>query len=166
MWIIIRLLIGIIILLIVEFYFVKRLNLAVKHLFPKFYENKFRLIRKVYLVWINLYPLALIFIFTYFAVTGSYLSSPEYKIIDYFLIYPFWINFLLMIQTAIYFLIIDLISLYIYPVRFDPFYYLGIAILLLVEFYFIKRLNLAIKHFFPKFYEKNFRIVRRVYLSG
>jgi predicted MPP superfamily phosphohydrolase len=123
MWIIIRLLIGIAILLIVEFYFVKRLNIAVKHLFPKFYENRFRLVRRIYLIWVNLYPLVLIFIFTHFAITGSYLSSPEEKIMDYFLIYPFWINFLLMLQTGIYFLIIDLISLYIYPVRFDPFYY-------------------------------------------
>ncbi len=81
MWIIIRLLIGIVILLLVEFYFVKRLNLAVKYFFPKFYENNYRLVKRVYLVWVNLYPLALIFIFTYFAITGSYLSSPENKII-------------------------------------------------------------------------------------
>jgi predicted MPP superfamily phosphohydrolase len=112
MWIIIRLLIGIAILLIVEFYFVKRLNLAVKHFFPKFYENKFRLVRRIYLIWVNLYPLALIFIFTYFAITGSYLSSPENKLIDYFLIYPFWINFLLMIQCAVFFIPLDIFKLF------------------------------------------------------
>ncbi|MDZ7625540.1 MAG: metallophosphoesterase [Ignavibacteriaceae bacterium] len=112
MWIIIRLLIGIAILLIVEFYFVKRLNLAVKQFFPKFYENKFRLVRRIYLVWVNLYPLVLLFIFTYFAVTGSYLSSPENKIIDYFLIYPFWINFLLMIQCALFFIPLDILKLF------------------------------------------------------
>lgn len=111
MWIIIRLLIGIAILLIVEFYFVKRLNLAVNHFFPKFYENKFRLVRKIYLIWVNLYPLVLIFIFTYFAITGSYLSSPENKLIDYFLIYPFWINFLLMIQCAVFLIPLDIIKL-------------------------------------------------------
>jgi predicted MPP superfamily phosphohydrolase len=111
MWIIIRLLIGIAILLIVEFYFVKRLNLAVKHFFPKFYENKFRLVRRIYLIWVNLYPLALLFIFTYFAITGSYLSSPENKIIDYFLIYPFWINFLLMIQCVVFLIPLDIIKL-------------------------------------------------------
>lgn len=111
MWIILRLLIGIAILLIVEFYFVRRLNLAIKHFFPKFYENKFRLVRRVYLVWVNLYPLVLLFIFTYFAITGSYLSSPEDKIIDYSLIYPFWINFLLMIQCALFFIPLDIFKL-------------------------------------------------------
>lgn len=111
MWIITRLLIGIAILLIVEFYFVRHLNLAVKHFFPKFYENKFKLVKRIYLVWVNLYPLALIFIFTYFAITGSYLSSPENKLIDYFLIYPFWINFLLMIQCAVFLIPLDIIKL-------------------------------------------------------
>lgn len=111
MWIIIRLLIGIAILLIVEFYFVKRLNLAVKHFFPKFYENKFQLVRRIYLIWVNLYPLVLLFIFTHFAITGSYLSSPENKIIDYFLIYPFWINFLLMIQCVVFLIPLDIIKL-------------------------------------------------------
>jgi len=115
MWIIFRLLIGIVILLIVEFYFVKRLNLAIKHFFPKFYENKFRLVRRIYLIWVNLYPLALLFIFTYFAITGSYLSSPENKIIDYLLIYPFWISFLLMIQCALFFIPLDLIKLILFP---------------------------------------------------
>lgn len=111
MWIIIRLLIGIVILLIVEFYFVKRLNLAVKHFFPKFYENKFRLIRRIYLIWVNLYPLILVFIFTYFAITGSYLSAPENKLIDYLLIYPFWINFLLMIQCVVFLVLLDIVKL-------------------------------------------------------
>lgn len=111
MWIILRLLIGISILLLVEFYFVKRLNLALKHFFPKFYEDKFHLIRRIYLIWVNLYPLVLLFIFTYFAITGSYLSSPENKIIDYFLIYPFWINFLLMIQCSVFFIPLDILKL-------------------------------------------------------
>ena len=35
MWIIIRLLIGIVVLLIVEFYFIKHVNLAIKHFFPE-----------------------------------------------------------------------------------------------------------------------------------
>lgn len=111
MWIIIRLLIGIVILLIMEFYFIKRLNLAIKHFFPNFYEKKFHLVRKIFLIWMNLYPLVLIFIFTYFAISGSYLPAPESKFIDYLLIYPFWIFFMLMIQCAIFFIPLDIIKL-------------------------------------------------------
>jgi len=116
MWIIVRLLIGFAILFIAEFYFVKRLNLATKHFFPKFYEKNFRLVRRVYLIWVNLYPIVLLFIFAYFAITGSYLTAPESKIVDYLLIYPFWISFLLMLQCAIFFIPLDLIKLILFPV--------------------------------------------------
>lgn len=112
MWIIIRLLIGIVILLIVEFYFIKHVNLAIKLFFPSFYEKKFHLVRKVFLIWMNLYPIILIFIFTYFAITGSYLTAPESKIIDYLLIYPFWIFFVLMIQCCLLFIPLDLIKIF------------------------------------------------------
>jgi predicted MPP superfamily phosphohydrolase len=64
---------------------------------------------------VNLYPIALLFIFIYFAITGSYLSAPENKIVDYLLIYPFWISFLLMIQCALFFIPLDLIKLILFP---------------------------------------------------
>jgi predicted MPP superfamily phosphohydrolase len=112
MWIIIRLLIGIVVLLIVEYYFIRHVNLAIKLFFPTFYEKRFHLVRKIFLVWMNLYPLALIFIFTYFAITGSYLSAPENKIIDYLLIYPFWTFFVLIIQCCLLFIPLDLIKIF------------------------------------------------------
>ena len=111
MWVILRLLIGIVILVAAEYYFIRRLNFATKNFFPKFYEGKFRHIRKIFLVWINLYPLVLLFIFTYFGITGSYLTAPESWIIDYLLIYPFWVAFILMIQCFLFFIPIDLIKL-------------------------------------------------------
>jgi predicted MPP superfamily phosphohydrolase len=67
--------------------------------------------RKIFLIWMNLYPLVLLFIFTYFGITGSYLSAPENVLIDYLLIYPFWISFILMIQCFLFFIPIDLIKL-------------------------------------------------------
>jgi predicted MPP superfamily phosphohydrolase len=114
MWIIIRLLIGIAILVAVEFYFIKRVNLAIKHFFPHFYEKKYSLIKKVFLIWMNLYPLILIIFFTYFAVTGSYATAPESIVIDYLFIYPFWISFILMIQCGLFFIVLDLLKLLSY----------------------------------------------------
>jgi len=111
MWIVVRLLIGIGILLLVEFYFVKRLNLAVKHFFPKFYAGNFGHVKKIFLAWMNLYPLVLVFIFVYFSITGSYLSAPESRVIDYTLVYPFWISFLLMIQCSLFFIPLDISKL-------------------------------------------------------
>lgn len=115
MWIILRLLIGIAVLLLVEFYFINRVNFVVKHFYPKFYIKKFLLVRKIFLIWMNLYPLVLIIIFTYFAVSGSYLTAPESWIIDYLFVYPFWLSFILMIQCCLFFVPLDLINLSSYP---------------------------------------------------
>jgi hypothetical protein len=116
MWIIIRLFIGIAILLIVEFYFIKHVNLAIKLFFPNFYEKKFQLVRKIFLIWMNLYPVVLLFIFTYFAISGAYLTAPQSRIIDYLLIYPFWTFFILIIQCCLFFIPLDLLKLISYMV--------------------------------------------------
>jgi predicted MPP superfamily phosphohydrolase len=53
----------------------------------------------------------LIFLFTYFGITGSYLTSPENWIVDYLLIYPFWIAFILMIQCFLFIIPLHLLKL-------------------------------------------------------
>ena len=115
MWIILRLLIGITLLLAVELYFVKKTNLSARTLFPIFYQKKYRAIRRIFLIWLNLYPVVLIVIFIYFAISGEYVSSPDNKLIDYFLIYPFWCFFILTTQVGVYFLIIDFLKLLLFP---------------------------------------------------
>ena len=115
MWIILRLLIGITLLLAVELYFIKKTNLSVRTFFPIFYQNKYPTIRRIFLIWLNLYPIVLIIIFIYFAISGEYVSSPDNKIIDYLLIYPFWCFFILTTQVGIYFLIIDFLKLLLLP---------------------------------------------------
>ncbi len=116
MWIIIRLLIGITLLALVEIYFIKKLGLAVKTLFPVFHQKQFKIIKRIFLIWMNFYPTILIAIFVYFAITSEYVTQPASRIIDYLVIYPFWVSFILMVQTAIYFIIVDLIKLISYPI--------------------------------------------------
>jgi len=115
MWIILRLLIGITLLLAVELYFIKKTNLSVRTFFPIFYQKKYPTIRRIFLIWLNLYPVVLIIIFIYFAISGEYVSSPDNKLIDYLLIYPFWCFFILTTQVGIYFLIIDFLKLLLFP---------------------------------------------------
>ncbi|GBD88437.1 putative metallophosphoesterase [bacterium BMS3Abin03] len=136
MWIIVRLLIGIIILAVVEIYFIKRTDQAVKKLFPLFHQKKFAVIKKIFLGWVNLYPVVLIYVFVRFAITSEYVSTPESGWFDYLLVYPFWLLFILMLQTALYFLLIDIIKLVLYPLfkRHKEKYlrYQAIAVLMLV----------------------------------
>ncbi len=139
MWIILRLLIGISLLLAVELYFIKKTNLSVRNLFPKFYQNKYPLIRRIFLIWLNLYPVVLIIIFIYFSISGEYVSSPDNKIIDYLLIYPFWIFFILITQVGLYFLIIDFLKLLLLPYyrkhRDNLLRFQSIVVLVIVGFF-------------------------------
>jgi len=141
MWIILRLLIGISLLLAVELYFIKKTNLSVRNLFPKFYQSKYPLIRRIFLIWLNLYPVVLIIIFIYFAITGEYVSSPDNKIIDYFLIYPFWCFFILTTQVGVYFLIIDFLKLLLLPYyrkyRHNILSFQSVVVLVMVVFFII-----------------------------
>ena len=141
MWIILRLLIGIALLFTVELYFLKKTNLSVRTFFPVFYQKKYPLIRRIFLIWFNLYPFVLIVIFIYFAISGEYVSSPDNKIIDYLLIYPFWCFFILTTQVGVYFLVIDFLKLLVLPIYRKHRNYLlrfqSVAVLVLVGFFII-----------------------------
>jgi len=141
MWIIVRLVIGITLLALVEIYFIKKLGLAVKTLFPVFHQKQFKIIKRIFLIWMNFYPIILIIVFVYFAITSEYVAQPTIRIIDYLVIYPFWISFILMVQTAIYFLIVDLTKLFTYPLikKHKPVFvkWQSVFILLLICFFLV-----------------------------
>jgi predicted MPP superfamily phosphohydrolase len=115
MWIIVRLLIGLVILVVVEYYFIKKTSLALKYLVPSFYKDKFKILKRIFFVWMNMYPIVLIIVYVYFAITSEYMTMPESRIFDYLFIYPFWIFFILTIQVGIYFLVIDIFKLLLFP---------------------------------------------------
>ena len=115
MWIIIRLLIGVLLLAAVEIYFIRRTDQAVKKRFPVFHQKKFAVVKKIFLGWVNLYPVVLIYIFVRFAITSEYVSTPDSAWFDYLLVYPFWILFILMLQTSVYFILMDIIKLISFP---------------------------------------------------
>ncbi|UCH64682.1 MAG: metallophosphoesterase [Ignavibacterium sp.] len=89
--------------------------MAFKLFLPSFYQKNFRTIKRVFLIWMNLYPVVLIVVFTYFAITLERITMPESRIIDYLLIYPFWIFFILSVQVFLYFIIIDILKLLLFP---------------------------------------------------
>jgi len=141
MWIIIRLLISIALLAVVEIYFIKKLGLAVKNLFPVFYQKQYKIIKRIFLIWMNIYPIILIAVFVYFAITSELVTQPASKIIDYLVVYPFWISFVLMVQTTVYFVIIDLVKLVGYPFikkhKMTFIKWQSVFILLLISFFSI-----------------------------
>jgi len=141
MWIIVRLLIGIAILAILEIYFLRKAGPAVKILFPSFFQEKYKIIKRVFIIWLNLYPLVLILAYIYFAITSEGISAPESFFYDYSLVYPFWILFLLMMQVTVYLLIIDLVKLFLLPLykkhKSKTLKFQGIIVLVSVTFFMV-----------------------------
>lgn len=116
MWIIIRVLIAIVILFLVEFYFARKVKTTVTALFPSVPDKRRKLVIRIFLMWLNLYPVFLIAGSIYAAISGQRIYFPEYAIVDYLIIYPFWILFILIVQTIVIFLLVDIIKLLLYPI--------------------------------------------------
>lgn len=111
MWILLRVLIGIVILFLLEYYFVRKLNLVFKVLFPGFSIKKKKFFLYSFIVLLNFYPAVLIFNAIYAAITKQSVAFPQNIFADYLLLYPFWILIILITQVSVLFLFIDLIGL-------------------------------------------------------
>jgi uncharacterized protein len=109
-----RIVIAAALIFLVEYYFTKKISTAIKNLFPGFPDKNRKLILKIFLIWINLYPLFLIFDWSYAALSNNYVWIPQNFFFDYVLIYPFWIGLLLVTQCDLFFLIIDVIRFIIF----------------------------------------------------
>ncbi|MEJ2613361.1 MAG: metallophosphoesterase [Ignavibacteriaceae bacterium] len=112
---IIRIFIAVILLFLVEYYFAKKVSKAIKNVFPKLSEKTKKVVLTVFFVWINLYPLFLIIDWSYAAISNSYVWVPQNFFFDYFLIYPFWTGLFIVVQSDLFFLIIDIFRIFLFP---------------------------------------------------
>lgn len=116
MWIITRIVIAIVFLVLLQFYFSKKTQRTFNQLFPKAPQKFFKYLIKIFLLWLNLYPLILITSLIYSVVTKQSPLFPDNILLDYLVIYPFWILFILTFQLAVYFLLFDLMKLLLFPI--------------------------------------------------
>ncbi|HSL87948.1 MAG TPA: metallophosphoesterase [Ignavibacteriaceae bacterium] len=86
-----------------------------KFLFPAFPEKKIKTILYLFLFLLNLYPLLLIINSVYAVITGQSILFPQNTLMDYFVIFPFWIILLIISQTIIVFILVDLIKIILFP---------------------------------------------------
>jgi predicted MPP superfamily phosphohydrolase len=116
MWILLRVLIGIVILFLLEYYFTRKVNRVFKTLFPNYPVKKKKIIIYSFLVLLNLYPVILIFNAIYAAITKQSVAFPQNIFADYLLLYPFWVLIILILQVSALFFFIDLLKLIFYPI--------------------------------------------------
>jgi predicted MPP superfamily phosphohydrolase len=115
MWIIGRVLIGVVLLFLLEYYFTRKLNRIFKTLYPDYPRKKKYVILYSFLILLNLYPVILIFNAVYAAITKQSVSFPQNIFADYFLLYPFWVLIILILQVSVLFFFVDLLKLIFYP---------------------------------------------------
>ena len=140
MWIIGRVLIGVVVLLLLEYYFTRKLNRVFKTLYPSYPRKKKYVIIYSFLILLNLYPVILIFNAIYAAITKQSVSFPQNIFADYFLLYPFWVLIILILQVSVLFFFIDLLKLIVYPIykkHKHNLYRLQVKIFLALTLFFI-----------------------------
>ncbi len=140
MWIIVRVLIGVVVLLLLEYYFTRKVNRTFKTLTPDFPIKKKKIIIYTFLVLLNLYPVILIFNAVYAAITKQSVVFPENIFADYLLLYPFWILIILILQVSVLFFFVDLLKLIFYSIykkHKEKLYRIQVKIFLTLTIFFI-----------------------------
>lgn len=115
MWIILRVVIAVVFLVIIQLYFSKKVKFFVKSLFPEIPDKKRKLVLYLFLLLLNIYPVVLVLNSVYAAITNQSVSFPRNDFVDYFVLYPFWITLIIIVQSLLLFLVIDIIKLFLYP---------------------------------------------------
>lgn len=105
---------------ILEFYFVKRVLKSIKVLFPKISPKKIKISKGIILILINIYPvLAIISWISVYLTNSGYFAPPENFFFDYFILYPFWIGTMLIVQATLFFFLFEILYLILIPLVKD-----------------------------------------------
>jgi predicted MPP superfamily phosphohydrolase len=107
-----RLLLALLIMVVLEIYFVKRVSGSAKILFPSATKKKIKYLIIAVLVLVNMYPLAGIGIRMF---ASRDFTAPQGVLIDYLLIFPFWVLALTIVQSLFFLLPFDFFKLLLYP---------------------------------------------------
>lgn len=117
MSLVLRLSILLLIILVVEFYFARKILSTIKNLFPNFSKTKLKKITLTFILFFNLFPAAGVGYMIYYVVSGIRPSFPPESILfDSLIQFPFWLFVLWMIQCVLLFLPIDILRLILFPI--------------------------------------------------
>jgi len=118
----IRVAVFIILLFLIEFYFLKKLIKSFKVFTGSSLLTFKRRLLISSLVFINLYPLFLVCAWTFSDLTGTPVLVPQNIFFDFLLIYPFWIFTFIEVQNILLFLLIEIFKLLLFPLfkKFKP----------------------------------------------
>jgi len=110
---ILRIILAFLVIFILEFYFRKKIITAVVANFSKANPKILKRIFRIFLLYINIYP---IFLITAWLLSGqTRVTLPEGMWFHYLVIYPFWVSIILIIQSFLILFPIDIVRWIFYP---------------------------------------------------
>lgn len=111
-----KVILVLLLILILEIYFFKKLFKTIIYFTPNVSKKKINTVKWIVITLVNLYPVIAILAWINVAFTKSgYFAPPENFLFDYFILYPFWFGALVIIQTTLFILILELLSLLTIP---------------------------------------------------
>ena len=117
---IIKAILFLFIIILAETYIVKRVNKAFRLIFNIKNLTKFKRIRRLLLFYFNLYPIIMIILIITFLFSGNKeFTNPANALFDWLIVYPFWVSLVILLQSAVLVLLVDLITLVFKLFSFD-----------------------------------------------
>jgi uncharacterized protein len=106
-----RIIVAVLIISLLEYYFIKKTHRSVREYFPRYPARKLKKMTLFILIFFNLYPAILTASWIVSTVfdTGR-VQLPQNIVFDYLLTYPFWIGLIIIVQSSLFFLIMDLLK--------------------------------------------------------
>lgn len=113
---IITIIIAVVLLFVIEYYFIRKVRSSIKILFPNFNLKKYKKIFIGLILYINFYMIVVIAAYLYMMITsGDRPVPPESSLFDYLILFPFWISMLIFVQCGILYLLLDFLKLPLLP---------------------------------------------------
>jgi uncharacterized protein len=113
---ILRIIIAVVFISLLEYYFVKKVHRAVKEYFPRYPVKRLRKITAYVLMFFNLYPAILTISWLISAIFNVPRINFHHDIVfDYLLTYPFWTGIIIIVQSSLFFLVMDFLKGLILP---------------------------------------------------
>lgn len=113
---IISIIVAVILLFVIEYYFIRKVRSSIKILFPNFNLTKYKKVFVGLIVYINFYMIIVIIAYLYtFITSGDRPVPPESYWFDYLILFPFWISMLIFVQCGILYLLLDFLKLPLLP---------------------------------------------------
>jgi hypothetical protein len=113
---IVSIIVAVVLLFVIEYYFIRKVRSSIKVLFPQFPLTTYKKLIIGLIVYVNLYMIIVIIAYLYtFLTSGDRPAPPESYLFDYLILFPFWISMLIFVQCGLLYLLLDLLKLILLP---------------------------------------------------